>query len=81
MKNNVVIAVVLIIIGTVLVINGYNKNQPNLADQAVSFVEEFTGKQAPESIKRDKSEGYFFMIGGSIVCLFGLFIVLKKGEK
>ena len=73
---------ILVVIGFILCLTGYNKNQMSTSERVlegtVSFLEELSGEKAPAELKKDKSVGYMYLGGGAICILIGIGVILKS---
>jgi uncharacterized membrane protein HdeD (DUF308 family) len=78
LSERVVVGIILVIIGLGLLIVGYNKAQPTIAEEAFVFIEEISGQKAPVSLKPKKTESYVFMVSGLLSFIFGISLILTS---
>ena len=83
MKNNIIIAgIILIIIGVALFAVGYNKMQPTKTEKTIGLISDFTEGVIGEKIEgiptRNKSQHIIMIISGGLSFIIGLIMILKS---
>ena len=69
---------ILIILGVILAMNGYDAIQSTTLDTIVSVAETISGQKAPDALHHSRSQGYALLTGGGVAILVGLLLVLKS---
>jgi len=72
----IVAGCILVVLGLVLCVVGYQKTQPTAADAAVGFLEQVSQQRAPRGLKTDKTPGYLLMGAGGVAVAGGIALVL-----
>ena len=74
----IVAGCVLVVIGILLCVVGYQKTQPTPGDQIVGFLEKLSGESAPREFKTDKTLGYLSYGAGGTCLIAGLVLIVKS---
>jgi hypothetical protein len=74
----VTVGFILVFIGLIIGILGYNKTQPSGAEQVIGFLERASGQKAPVELQAPKTEGYLMLVGGGVTLVVGLGLILRS---
>jgi hypothetical protein len=74
----VIVGFILVFIGLILGIVGYNKTQPTGAEEVIGFLERASGQKAPVELQTPKTEGHLMLVGGGATLVVGLGLILKS---
>ena len=72
---------VLVLVGLITTNIGYDKTQPTMMENVVSFAEAVSGKPAPEELHPSKVPGYALMTLGGALGAAGLVLILRSRQK
>ncbi len=77
----VIVGCILVALGIILSSIGYDKIQPTMLENVVSFAEKVSGQPAPDDLHPSKTSGYLLLAlgGGSVVT--GLGFILRSRKK
>lgn len=74
----VIAGCILVVLGLILSSIGYDKLQPTTLESVVTFVEQVSGKSAPESLHASKAGGYLLLLFGAASVIAGLGVILRS---
>ncbi|MBI3894338.1 MAG: hypothetical protein HY313_00255 [Acidobacteria bacterium] len=77
----ILIGCILVVLGIIISSIGYDKIQPTMLENVVSFAEKVSGQVAPDELHQSKTSGYLLLAlgGGSVVT--GLGFILRSRKK
>jgi len=71
---------ILVVLGLIISSIGYDKTQPTMLENVVSFTEKVSGQAAPDELHPSKTSGYLLLAlgGGSVVAGLGFILLSRK---
>ena len=84
-KELLIIGIILIIIGSVLLLNGYKKMQPSKTERTIGLfkdiAENLTGEKIGNYTKKISTESILFLVLGGVLFIVGIVVILKSGKQ
>ncbi len=74
----VLVGCILVVLGFILSIVGYDKIQATPLENVVTFVERVSGKKAPDELRSSKTNGYILLLFGGASVVTGLGFILRS---
>lgn len=78
MNARAAVAVIVLLLGVVCGISGYNRMQPTAAEKVLGFAANLTGQQVPPELRRDRSDAYLLLGAGVALFATGVGMLVYK---
>ena len=78
MNRHAVVGLVLLLLGIVFGVTGYERMQPTGLDKTLEFAATFSGQQVPSGLKRDKTDAYLTLAAGIGLSVAGVWLLMRR---
>jgi hypothetical protein len=77
----VIIGGILVVLGLIISSIGYDKIQPTMLENVVTFTETVSGQNAPDELHPSKMSGYLLIALGGVSVVAGLGFIFRSRKK